>query len=537
AHFDLAAHYDTIDHKTLAEQISKKTYVDFTDLLKKCLVKWSAQKSNKLNHGIPQGPIASNLLAEIHMLPIDKKLNRKNIRYVRYGDDIKIFGKTREEVLSGVILLEEECRERGLIPQSKKYEIVKATCVEEAIGKFPSLKEEEKKTILSNSKKTYQLFIEAFDEKKFNISKVKYILKVSNKNKKILSIVLQNLNKYPSLIDEFFQFLLNYTDELKVRNKIYSLCIKNPSPYDYVDGKYWELLSYFHFEGTEKRLLVDRAIGKLKKSRKKYALKIGLYIFLCSTNTCLILGWLNTESSSLTQMVIVPYIPKDCIDKEDYKRLLQTFFRHSNYEPAIVTIKEVIYNLKFNILNNLKPPKKDESGVINNILGKPEEIDSIGQIIKNRYKIGYYNKWKRFLGTDYDHANKVIFLADNAYYTDKNAWVNYINVFNNIVVKKFISLLYTNYPTIKWPKIKNRNDVDIPYGSLLDKNNQLSKQFPKIIDGFYSLHKRRVKTPLSHPYDKSAVHTTVVTGKEQKVLYKKLKISYSELIKELRRLI
>lgn len=538
AHFDLAAHYDTIDHRALAEQISKKAYIDFTHLLKKCLEEWSTHKSDKLNHGIPQGPMASNLLAEIHILPIDIRLDKNNIKYARYSDDIKIFGKTKREVLSGVILLDEECKERGLIPQSKKYEVVKATCVEDAIGKFPSLAGEEKNIIFSNLEESYQLFIKAFDKRNFNISRVKYILKVSNKNEKILPIVLENMNNYPELADEFFQFLSNYIGDLEVGRNIYRLGIENSSLYKYVEGKYWELLSYFPFKDSEQQPIVEKAIERLKTSKNKYALKRGIYIFLCSVNTCLVLKWLNKESSSLTQMMIVPYIPEDCLDKEDFKILLKTFFRRSNYEPAIVTIKDLIYHLKFEALADLKSPQKDESGVINNLLGHPEEIDSIGQIIKKRYEIEYYNKWKKKLESDYNHANNIISLADNAYYIDRNTWVNYTDTFNDIIIRKFISLLYVNNPIIKWPKIKNNNGGNIDYGVLLDPQNQLSKQFPNIVDGFYLLHKRRTETPVSHAYiKKTAKHTDIVTSKEQRELHKKLKISYDELIKELKHLI
>ncbi|GAI20652.1 unnamed protein product, partial [marine sediment metagenome] len=256
-------------------------------------------------------------------------------------------------------LVERECKERGLIPQSKKYEIVNANTVEDAIGNFPSLKEEDKNVIFSNKDKTYQLFIKAFYEANFDISRVRYILKVSDKNEKILDVVLENLTNYPNLTDEFYQFLLNYTDHLEVGRKIYLLCKEKPSPYEYVEGKYWELLSYFPFEETEKQEMINIAIDKLKKNRNNYALKRGLYKFLCSINTCLVLKWLEKESSSLIQMIIIPYVPTKCMDKEEYRNLLKAFFRRSNYEPAIATIKELIYNFKFNIVNQLRSPYND----------------------------------------------------------------------------------------------------------------------------------------------------------------------------------
>ena len=435
--------------------------------------------------------------------------------------------------------MERECKERGLIPQSKKYEIINASTVEEAIGKFPSLKQEDKNIISSNKNKTYQLFIEAFNETSFDISRVRYILKTSDKNEKILNVIIENFCKYPNLIDEFCRFLLNYYDDLELGRKLYSLCKNIPSSYEYAEGKHWELLSYFPFLETEKQEMISTAINKLKKNRNNYALKRGLYKFLCSTNTCLVLKWLENEGSSLIQMMIVPYISTKCMDKEEYRTLLKVFFRRSNYEPAIVTMKELIYNFKSNIVNQLEPPHSDDSGVINNILGKAEEIDSIGQIIKRKYKIDYFNKWKRFLGkADYEQANKVLFYADNSYYMDNNAWVNYADAFDAIITIKFITLLKMKKPNIQWQKLKEPSGKNIDYGVLLNKDKKVSKKYPKIFDGFRLLHDRRIKTPISHAYDKKTMQpTNIVTNVEQKVLFRKLKISYEELIKELKNLI
>ena len=82
--------------------------------------------------------------------------------------------------------MEKECKERGLIPHSKKYEVLKAERIEDAIGKFPSLSIDDKNKIFSEPKDAARIFENAFSEKNFDISKVRYILKVSDRNKDIL---------------------------------------------------------------------------------------------------------------------------------------------------------------------------------------------------------------------------------------------------------------------------------------------------------------------------------------------------------------
>lgn len=536
-HFDLAAYYDTIDHYVLAKQISKNAYKNFTELLCACLEKWSSQKNNKLHHSIPQGPLASALIGEIYLLPIDKVLHRKKIKYVRYVDDIKIFGKSREEVLYGVIILEKECKERGLIPQTKKCEIVKASNLNEAIGKFPSLTNFEKRVLFSDQEEAYKLFVKAFNEDSFDISKVKYILKVSEKNDKILQMVLKNLSKHPELVDEFCQFLMNYIDSPKVAEKIYKKALENPSLYEYVDGKYWGLLSNFVIDNNVKNKYINIAIKRLIKSNKTaYSLKLGLYNFLCSTDNKLILSWLGNENSSLLQSFVVPNIPRKCIGSKEYIDLINKFAERSNYEPMLAAIKELILCSKVDLLKNLNM-SNDPSGVVKNTLGKPEDIDSIGQILSRRYEINYTKKWRNLLDKDYKHANNILFLADKSYYIDRNSWVNYTDAFNEIIVRKFLDILKIQYPNVNWPVTIDRNNRNVDYGKLLDENNQFSKEFEKISDGFRIFHKRRSETPASHAYDKKTLKTTkLVTRKEQKLLFNLLKTTYSLFIIELEKL-
>lgn len=61
--------------------------------VEKILLEWSAQQSR----GIPVGPYASILLAEVCLNDVDSFLLRKNYIFTRYVDDFRIFTKTEEE--------------------------------------------------------------------------------------------------------------------------------------------------------------------------------------------------------------------------------------------------------------------------------------------------------------------------------------------------------------------------------------------------------------------------------------------------------
>lgn|GEM_PF-6525019 len=384
------------------------------------------------------------------------------------------------------------------------------------------------------------MLVKAFSEDSFDISKVKYILKVSGKNDKILKMVLENLNKHPELVDEFCHFLINYVDNPKVGEKIYRIALRNTSPYEYVQGKYWYLLSCLNFDTNTKNNYIDTAINRLRKNKRAYPLKLGLYKFLCSTNNKLVLNWLKHEDSSLIQSFVIPNIPKKCIDSEEYLDLINSFAQRSNYEPLLAAIKELLLHFKVDTLKWLKErliDLNDPSGVVKNTLGKPENIDSIGQILSNRYKIKYTRKWVDFLCKDYLHANNVIFMADKTFHIDKNAWVNYTDTFNDIIVRTFIKKLTIKHPNVKWPSLIDSKGKNANYGNLLAENNQFSRRFPQMSDGFRKFHRRRSKTPASHAYDKKTLEKTrIVTRKEQKELFDLLKTTYTLFVVELDKL-
>jgi len=125
AHFDMAAFYDTISHRLLVQAASpRKGDAPEWTKVKKWLQCWSAADSyHVVDHGIPQGPIASDFLAECFLLSLDEKLMKNGFNYTRYVDDIRIFCKSQLEAQKAAVKLEVICRNLGLIPQGKKLAI------------------------------------------------------------------------------------------------------------------------------------------------------------------------------------------------------------------------------------------------------------------------------------------------------------------------------------------------------------------------------------------------------------------------------
>ena len=139
ASFDLAAFYDTISHDLLVRVAAPRS-IHGTGATKarEWLECWSQGPGLfPYRHGIAQGPIASDFLAEAFLLPLDEALTSDGIKYVRYVDDIRLFARSRAEAQRAAIRLEVLCRQRGLIPQGKKFFIVEAKTLD-ILDSFPA---------------------------------------------------------------------------------------------------------------------------------------------------------------------------------------------------------------------------------------------------------------------------------------------------------------------------------------------------------------------------------------------------------------
>lgn len=88
-------------------------------LIGDCLNSWTRCP----DRGLPQGVMASDLLAKLYLEPIDRRLHAAGFLHMRYTDDIRIFCGTKEEAQRALVTLTHLLRERGLSLQSSKTQI------------------------------------------------------------------------------------------------------------------------------------------------------------------------------------------------------------------------------------------------------------------------------------------------------------------------------------------------------------------------------------------------------------------------------
>lgn len=141
--FDFASFYDSIGHGVL-ERLLMELGVgeDVCQLLcKKLLPHWSCAGDDfvklhriVLDTGIPQGPLPSPIIAEVVLAYIDEHMSKLGqVTYLRYADDIRIWGDNQEQVRLAAAILDRLARNIGIFPQAKKFAIEEIKNVESVL--------------------------------------------------------------------------------------------------------------------------------------------------------------------------------------------------------------------------------------------------------------------------------------------------------------------------------------------------------------------------------------------------------------------
>lgn len=97
---DLKGFFDEVDHCTLLQLIYQRVKCPATLRLLRKWLRAPIQINGKLHRrrkGVPQGSPISPLLSNILLDVLDKELDRRNLKYVRYADDFSIYTKSKRE--------------------------------------------------------------------------------------------------------------------------------------------------------------------------------------------------------------------------------------------------------------------------------------------------------------------------------------------------------------------------------------------------------------------------------------------------------
>lgn len=128
---DISAFFENIEIKRLIYDLDcLNVSKDNLDQLSKCLNRWAEPNER----GIPQGSMPSNILAEVFLNSIDKRLEQENIVHLRWVDDTRIFCENKEQAIENLHILSRLYRQKGLNLQTAKSYIKEKKISKEIIS-------------------------------------------------------------------------------------------------------------------------------------------------------------------------------------------------------------------------------------------------------------------------------------------------------------------------------------------------------------------------------------------------------------------
>ena len=454
--FDLAAFYDTISHELLLKTIYPRTTNDALDWIAMCLRKWSSDRAaSGHGHGLPQGPLASDFLAECFLLPIDLVLQQHK-GYMRYVDDVRLLGATEDEVRAALIELEHHCRERGLIPQTGKFAIKHAPSVQDALGMLPSLSDPQHAAGIEKMGKeeAWRAFLPAIKGKPYRVidkTRLRYVLYRAEPDTALLKLVLLLIPRHPEHADAFFTYLGRF----EYRKPIERLCLAlvKRNPYSYVRGEAWHVLARYlrdsrSMSAQDLEAVTTKAIAIAKqKKQKNFVETWGACHFLCVSEA--LTEFRHSRfvkfQPPLLQSLLAPVLPEAAFTKGE---LVETYLRRTASEPGLSVcsglherrLTPATFGLQPGDLPSQVANTLRELGVVATPMLK---VDPIAEILKARYGLQRGKSWHQLLGKQYVHALGLLKQAEAVFDGGRSFWLACQNAFNQTI---FLCLQSLNRP-------------------------------------------------------------------------------------------
>ena len=510
ADFDLAAYYDTISHNLLLSIVSPhENEPDTINTIKNWLQVWSADNIKTMTgHGIPQGPIASNFLAEAFFLPIDLRLQKETFHYLRYVDDIRLFASSENEVRKAAIILEQRCRHRGLIPQSTKFEVRELKSAADALGRLPSIpptndnNKDEPSMAAEKARRILSTAIDGKPQKVKDKSRFRYVMYRAPADTRVLTVALRLLPRHPEHIDAFVAYFSNFRKRRRIAKSALDY-LESGVPYSYVRGELWHVIA--RLGGTEE---MQRGLPMARKDAKTRKRCVGLswgvmhFLLRCESSGLCHIGNRLSAENPISRSLLAPIF-----DEREFSTNGQAvaLLRGTLMEQLAGARELQRRNVT---LNSLGLRQKYCPATCNTALKSLGVIrrqhkttrDWVGESLTMLYGCRQASIWRELLDTEYEHALQFLIEAKARFPGAYSEWLSLQDSFNHIAVKRFFEFLKKEGLS-GHSKTVDKNGNLVKYGNLIEKGAPFDSKYPHAASSLRAIHQRRNRLPGSHPYD------------------------------------
>lgn len=540
--FDLAAFYDTISHELLIKTIYPRTTNPDLDRFRQYLQTWSSNViASGHGHGLPQGPLASDFLAECFLLPIDEAM-RQCKGYLRYVDDVRLLGATEDEVRAELIDLERHCRERGLIPQTGKFAIKEAKDEQDAMGMLPSIADPQHEGGAGGIgiPEARRVLLSAIDGRPYRVkdkTRLRYVLYRADPDPYILQMALRLIPRHPEHTEVFFYYLGQF-DYRKPIERVCRELIEN-SPYAYVRSQAWRVLAQCltrrdSSTWRDHEKLSNLAIEIAKdKGQETFVERWGACHFLCASQVAT--GARHSRfikyQGPLLQALVGPVVPPAAFARGE---AVDSFLRRSSPEPGL-SVCSRIHELGLTPASFGLTPSELPSQVANlllevGVIGRlSTRVDPVAEILASRYQVPRGKSWHRLLGSEYVHALGILKQAEATVRMGPSLWLASHNSFNHLLFLALQRHLHKfGHPAAC--KTVSSSGEQLQFGVMLEPSGPFSRNLPVIANCFREMNSRRNRLPVAHPYEKkTAAPTSTLKPSERNRFVSMLRGAYRDI--------
>jgi len=498
ASFDLTACYDSLDHGVLCYFLSKiGCEAEFCEFLRRCLTTWTAtDRRIYQNHGIPQGPLGSGLLAEAVLQHFDQHNRPKTgLVYLRYVDDIRLFARNEPDLRRVLVKLDQLSKDVGLFPQASKIDIHKVTDIDQELKSVSNPSETAVKGRIVNQKRLAKRIVQLtprlspavriLDETRF-----KYLLAHAAPSAVLNTRMLKIAAGRPDLVPNIARYFRRYRTLPKtVAQKILGI-IRAPEVYQYVTTEWIDAATGRlrpAEEGTLNRTLKAQwrpliMATELKAAAGKQLIRAG-QLTLKQTQYAIVRvrdWWVRSELVS-------------ALNDEHYgtlvlDSLLNGALRDPNPDVSLSAAKKTAeLSTRVNRpLQGIQPSGGKalrQFGILKRVRGRACGIEFSLARLTGRATVV---KWRNVFGAQYRQGEKIAVLMRALADTNITAFVNAADVFNDLL----LSRLYAKDPTLGLYTLGQ-------IGAVLN-SQRLRGRYPAIFQLCHGIHERRLRSNLSH---------------------------------------
>ena len=528
ASFDLTAFYDSIDHAVLRHMLSGIGIShDFGMVLTAFLSRWTATSTQIYhNHGIPQGPVSSGLIAESVLKHFDENHRlRGTAKYLRYVDDIRIFAKSEHELRAALVRMDHLSKDVGLFPQSGKIDIHKVTNIENELKSVSSPMTPKAFSLSANQKQLRKEVAELAPGragyKVKDPTRFKFLLANATANASIADRLWEVYQRAPQYYIQLAAHLSKFDLRLERHARRLVLEVERQTLYPAIRAGFIRAVTG-KIPGTTRQLARSR-FKKLWKLRDQSDVVIALWAFLHEykhlTDNQVRYALRKANPPWMRAMMHLT-TPWNEFPESIRANSLNSAIRDKNHDIALAGAWEILItgqavDRPISDLNPLAKIILKEAGIVRRA---DTQVCGIRMAIHEMTGDDIPVAWKKVFGKNYKRAEAQIVASKGYFKTSPSAWVNSMDGFNDWL----LHALHKGDSSLggyQFGKV----------GSVLDKN-ALKVAYPKVLKLCQEIHSRRYESHLSHALQKKSRRPT------RAIPYKWLKVGAKHLVNASREL-